>query len=187
MSSSHPCATFQYAAPTCSIINLHTDNKLTTDDQTKLVRSTGGKGRILGVLLDTADFLEVVERLQVSLLAEDVALEEPGEPGVKLVAGVPAGRHAKDVVELFECELLSLRQEEEDENESGNVESSVEAKGTGGSHGGDHTRPEETEDTGPEETSSDGPTHADLTVGDWEYFGRVGEWNGSLSNRVLRC
>lgn len=50
--------------------------------------------------------IQVVKRLELCrFLEEDVSLDEPGEPGARLVCSVTPGRHAKDIIEFFEGAL----------------------------------------------------------------------------------
>ncbi|KAK5632845.1 hypothetical protein RRF57_008559 [Xylaria bambusicola] len=76
----------------------------------------------------------VVERLKCgALLEENPSLEPPRDDFGNLVVNELAGRDSEYIVELLECALLGLRNQEEDHEEGQDVEASVQAEGTNGS------------------------------------------------------
>jgi hypothetical protein len=68
----------------------------------------------------------IQQRRLGNLLAHDMALEEVRQPDLGLVLEVHARRHAEDLVQLFEGELLSFAHEAEDHAPCDEVETSVE-------------------------------------------------------------
>ena len=74
------------------------------------------------------------------LLSKNIAFEPPRKYGKELVAHEGPSWHCKDIVELFECTLLCLRDKQEDHAEGAYVECGVETKGASRSHGINHTR-----------------------------------------------
>jgi hypothetical protein len=68
----------------------------------------------------------VEQRWLGNLLAHDVALEEVGQPNFSLVLEVDGGGHAKDLIQLFEGELLGFAHKAEDHAPGDEVETGVE-------------------------------------------------------------
>ena len=69
-----------------------------------------------------AKMVELVQRLQRHVAAEDVPVDPVGKRLLQLVAHVHASRHRKDVVEFFKGALLRLGDPEEDHDQGGNIE-----------------------------------------------------------------
>ncbi|KAL9099544.1 MAG: hypothetical protein Q9163_004976, partial [Psora crenata] len=102
----------------------------------------------------------------------------------ELVLEVGAGRDGKDIIQLLEGALLRLRDEEEDEHKSREVQAGVEAECPHGVEGPEEPREGDGEDGGPEETGGHGPCHADLAVRERENFGGVGKGDGAFAGGV---
>jgi hypothetical protein len=70
----------------------------------------------------------MVQRLKDRmLLPQDVSLDEPRDPGSGLILDESTSRYRKDLVQLFQGELLGLSHEKEGKDESNDVRSGVEA------------------------------------------------------------
>lgn len=106
---------------------------------------------------------------------------------MQLIGDESLSWHGKDVVEFFESPLFRLGDEEEDHDQGDDIETGVKAEGTGWCECGEETREGDREDCGPEEAGCDGPAHTHFSVGEWEDFGGVSEWDGTLSWRVEGC
>lgn len=100
---------------------------------------------------------------------------------MELIANEASAWNSKDVIEFLEGSLFCLRDKEEDHDEGHNVETGVEAESTCWGESCQDTWEGDGEDSGPEKAGGDGPTHSDFSVGEWEDFGRVGEWDGTFT------
>lgn len=140
---------------------------------------------ILDILEISLDMVKVIQGLEGGLLVpENVALDEPRQPGAGLVPPEATQGHGKDVVEFFERALLGLRHEEEDHDQGAHVEARVEAECARRGQGRQHAREGDGQNSGPEEARRHGPAHADFSVRQGEDFGRVRERHGSLAGGV---
>jgi len=120
-------------------------------------------------------------RARSDLAAQDPGFEPPWQNSEALVLHEDASGDTEDVVELLESALLGLWHEQEQHAEGDDVETSVEAEKAGGAKDCQHTWEGDGEDSGPEQTGRDGPRHTDLSVGQREDLGGVGERNGSFT------
>lgn len=93
----------------------------------------------------------------------------------------------KDVVQLFKCPLLGLRDKQEDHDKRNNVEASIKAEGPYDAESDEHLRERDTKNSGPTQTGSNSPTHPDFTVGEREDFGRIGKRYWTFSRRIEGC
>lgn len=91
------------------------------------------------------------------LLEENISLDPPRQHLGELVLCVAAIRNTEDVVELLERLLLRLGNKEEDEGQSNQVKAGIEAKGSSGGHGGQHSRECKRQNGSPEVVGGDGP------------------------------
>jgi hypothetical protein len=74
-------------------------------------------------------FVKVVQRLQLGVFTEEhISLDPVWEERLGLVRDMFAGRHGKDVVELFQRALHRLGHEEENHDECNDVQSCIEAE-----------------------------------------------------------
>ena len=88
-----------------------------------------------------------VKRLQLSVsLPQNPPLEPPRRSFAGLVGNELLARYCKDVVKLFQSPLLSLRDKEEDHDESADVEASVEAESASGTEGSEDGRERDGQD-----------------------------------------
>lgn len=81
-----------------------------------------------------------------------MSLEEPRQSLLDLMPRVDGSRYREHLIQLLECELLGLRDPEEDEDEGEEVETSVEEESAGWCESTEQSGEGETEDGGPEET-----------------------------------
>lgn len=96
-------------------------------------------------------------------------------------------RHRKHVIQLLERALLGLGHPEEDHDQRGQVQGSVEAERADGVEGAEQAREGDAEHGGPEEARGDGPGHADFAVREREDLCAVSEGHGTLTGRVEGC
>lgn len=78
-----------------------------------------------GHLVTVRNVVKLVQRLQLNVPAEDVALDPKGQRLADLVVHVNTSRHGKDVVELLEGALLGLGDPEEDHDQGGHVQATI--------------------------------------------------------------
>lgn len=129
----------------------------------------------------------MVQRFTLGVLAlQDPPFEPVWKCLGELIMHVRARRDGKDIVEFLEGPLLGFRHPEEDHDEGGDVEESVEAEGALRLKGRQHLREGDGQGRGPEQTGRHRPTHADLTVRQGEYLGRIRERYGTFAGRVER-
>ena len=92
-----------------------------------LVRSNGN------LLISSNGTVKVVQRLQSrTLLEQHVALDPPWQGFGELVLSVNPRRYSKDVIQLFECSLLGLWYEEENEDQRRQIEPGIKGESTYG-------------------------------------------------------
>lgn len=133
-----------------------------------------------GVVVLTGD-----ERLEADVLvSEEVLLAPVRNSNVVVVPDVIPGPDLEDHVELLQRELLGLRHEEVDKEESHDVETGVETKGSGRGQGGEHSRESDREDGRPTQICRDRPSHSLFSLSEREDLSGVGERNGTLSRRI---
>lgn len=101
--------------------------------------------------------LVLVQRGADDVLLEDITIEPPRHHSAKLVLGVRAGRHTKDVVKLLQALLLRLWNKAENEGQGDEIHACVEAKRTSRGHGPKHTREGQTQNGSPEIVCRDSP------------------------------
>lgn len=137
------------------------------------------------ITLQSLALLEMVQLLTSCVFSpQHISLEPPRQRLCKLILGMCSRRNAKHVVQLLESSLLGLWQEQEDEHQSDDVHAGVEPECTLYAEGFQLPRKRERDDGGPEVVGCYSPGHADFSMAEREYFGRVCEWDGSFSWRV---
>lgn len=88
------------------------------------------------IRLFRGDVVELVERLDVHITTEDVAVDPPWEDLADLVVDVLSGGDGKDVIEFFQSALLSFWDEEIDHDQSNDVETTEDNVSTWEMEGG---------------------------------------------------
>lgn len=89
-------------------------------------------------------------------------------------------RNRENIVQFIEGLHPRLRQEQENQDASHDVEDGVERERPPGSQRGQYAWKRQRENRGPEVCRGNGEAHADFSVGKREHFGRVGVWNRSI-------
>ena len=95
--------------------------------------------------------------------------------------------NGKDLVQLFEGELLGFSDETEDHEPGDKIEPSVETEGSSWSHYVLHSREGQAENASESVVDANGPSHSLLTLNRRKHFGRILESDRSFTQRVGDC